>query len=459
MFSRLAQFPALSISAARFCPHPCGRTCGAGGPQQVAAAPAPPRPAAATSRASASASARHTEGNGTGRGASPQADRERPPQIYTGTLPPTTPRAHLSRGVGAAGAPGARFPQGATLGLRQEALAVQRGFDKARIAVELHQVEDLRRRRRAVSCRERSASRRERSASRQGSRPGPGAWVHPQLWRRAPSPSLPHAPPPSPSFTVDSRLLSDPRPAPTFNRVPASRFALFPTPPPPSLPLRLRPWIWPRLCSAQLPSEATPFIPGPAPWDSSPEAAGPGTCPVAVLPALPRRARPACRCSRGSAPGWTGTPGRCYGPPELTGGGTDRRLGAWLRAWSHLSQPQLPLHPTCWVSLAGICWKRSQAFQKVTFSALNSFFRNSWGWGEGGGRWRPRDLVRGCGQRDWDRKRAQRLNQTDRWDQIQRHIEGKKRQREGNFPVRRRAMSAKEMLDEEADRGVQIWPA
>ena len=231
MFSRLAQFPALSISAARFCPHPCGRTCGAGGPQQVAAAPAPPRPAAATSRASASASARHTEGNGTGRGASPQADRERPPQICTGTLPPTTARAHLSRGVGAAGAPGARFPQGATLGLRQEALAVQRGFDKARIAVELHQVEDLRRRRRAVSCRERSASRRERSASRQGSRPGPGAWVHPQLWRRAPSPSLPHAPPPSPSFTVDSRLLSDPRPAPTFNRVPASRFALFPTPP------------------------------------------------------------------------------------------------------------------------------------------------------------------------------------------------------------------------------------
>lgn len=39
--------------------------------------------------------------------------------------------------------------------------------------------------------------------------------------------------------------------------------------------------------------------------------------------------------------------------------------------------PQLPLPPTCWVSLAGICWKRSQAFQKVTFSALNSFFRNS----------------------------------------------------------------------------------
>ena len=78
---------------------------------------------------------------------------------------------------------------------------------------------------------------------------------------------------------------------------------------------------------------------------------------------------------------------------------------------------------------------------------------------EGGGRWRPRDLVRGCGQRDWDRKRAQRQNQIDRWDQIQRHIEGKKRQREGNFPVGRRAMSAKERLDEEADRGVQIWPA
>ena len=196
MFSRLAQIPALATSAARSCPHPCGRTCGAGGPQQVAPAPAPPRPAAATSRASASASARHTEGTGTARSASPQADRGRPPQICTETPPPTTTRAHLSRGVWAAGAPGARFPQRATLGFRQEALAVQRGFDEARIAVELHQVEDLRRRRRAVSC-------------RQCSRPGPGAWLRRQLRGRAPSPSLPQAPPLSPSFTVDSRLPSD----------------------------------------------------------------------------------------------------------------------------------------------------------------------------------------------------------------------------------------------------------
>lgn len=52
--------------------------------------------------------------------------------------------------------------------------------------------------------------------------------------------------------------------------------------------------------------------------------------------------------------------------------------------------------PTCWVSLAGICWKRSQAFQKVTFSALNSFFRNSWR--GGGGSQRHRDPVRRCGQ-------------------------------------------------------------
>jgi hypothetical protein len=58
--------------------------------------------------------------------------------------PPPASRPHLPGGVGAAQARGARFPQGATLGLGQEALAVQRGFDKAGIAVELHQVEDLR---------------------------------------------------------------------------------------------------------------------------------------------------------------------------------------------------------------------------------------------------------------------------------------------------------------------------
>lgn len=45
------------------------------------------------------------------------------------------------------------------------------------------------------------------------------------------------------------------------------------------------------------------------------------------------------------------------------------------------------------------------------------------------GRWRPRDLVRRCGQRDWDRKRAQRPSQTDRWDQIQRHREEKEAER------------------------------
>lgn len=44
----------------RSCPHPCGRTCGAGGPRgprPSAAAPAPPHRSAVTSRASASASA------------------------------------------------------------------------------------------------------------------------------------------------------------------------------------------------------------------------------------------------------------------------------------------------------------------------------------------------------------------------------------------------------------------
>ena len=175
---------------------------------------------------------------------------------------PTTPRAHLSRGVWAAGAPGARFPQRATLGLRQEALAVQRGFDEARIAVELHQVEDLRRRRRAVSC-------GGHSASRQGSRPGPGAWLHRQLRGRAPSPSLPQAPPLSPSFTVDSRLPCDPRPAPTFSRAPASRSALFPTPSPPSLTLR--------------PLDLAPPLPRPAPFRGDapyprPRPLGPLTC-------------------------------------------------------------------------------------------------------------------------------------------------------------------------------------
>lgn len=41
-------------------PHPCGKTCGAGGPQspqRKSGAPIPPRPVAATSRASASVSA------------------------------------------------------------------------------------------------------------------------------------------------------------------------------------------------------------------------------------------------------------------------------------------------------------------------------------------------------------------------------------------------------------------
>ena len=124
---------------------------------------------------------------------------------------------------------------------------------------------------------------------------------------------------------------------------------------------------------------------GHSPQDRPPEAAVPETCPAGARPAPPRQARPDGRCSLGSAPGWTGTPGRCCGPPELAeGGGTG---GVGQGAWPQFPSPQpsapAPPSPTCWVSLAGICWKRSQAFQKVTFSALNSFFRNSWEGKEG----------------------------------------------------------------------------
>lgn len=86
----------------------------------------------------------YREGAGTRPGPNPHADRGQPPQICTGPLDPTAPRPHLSCSLRAAEARGAWFPQGAPLGLRQEALAVQRGLDEARIAVELHQVEDLR---------------------------------------------------------------------------------------------------------------------------------------------------------------------------------------------------------------------------------------------------------------------------------------------------------------------------
>lgn len=149
-FSRLSQSPGPLCSVARSCPHPCGRTCGAGGPQgpqQAAAAPTPPHPAAATSRASASASA------GTGKMLAPGWALARtqtlgnPCRSALGPLPPTDPRPHLPRGFWAAEARGTRFGQGAPLSLREETLAVQRGLDKARIAVELHQIEDLRSRR------------------------------------------------------------------------------------------------------------------------------------------------------------------------------------------------------------------------------------------------------------------------------------------------------------------------
>lgn len=147
----LPRLPTPLISAARSCPHLCGRTSGVGGPQgpqQEAAAPTPPRPAAATFRASASASARYREATGTGPGPTRRQTVGTPSQICTRSPAPTGRRPHLSRGVRAAKARRARFPQGATLGLRKEALAVQRGFDEACIAVKLHQVEDLRNRRR-----------------------------------------------------------------------------------------------------------------------------------------------------------------------------------------------------------------------------------------------------------------------------------------------------------------------
>lgn len=66
----------------------------------------------------------------------------------------------------------ARFSQRAPLRLRQEALAIQRGLDKARIAVELHQVEDL------------------KDVGRNGEREGQVAELTPRPRDPGPAPSL-----------------------------------------------------------------------------------------------------------------------------------------------------------------------------------------------------------------------------------------------------------------------------
>lgn len=87
--------------AASPCPHPCGRTCAAGGHPahpQMAAAPTPPRPAATIFQASASVSVGSTRGNAGKVQADPHpwaAPASRGPPSRTG-------RQHLPCSVGAA---------------------------------------------------------------------------------------------------------------------------------------------------------------------------------------------------------------------------------------------------------------------------------------------------------------------------------------------------------------------
>lgn len=97
------------------------------------------------------------------------------------------------------------------------------------------------------------------------------------------------------------------------------------------------------------------------------------------------------------------------------------------------------------MSLAGICWKRSQAFQKVRFSALNSFFRNSWGggggWGKGGDRVTETqlgDVVKEIGI-ETQGEGAKPDRQTGSYPVAQGENERQKQgQREAKFPAGRR---------------------
>lgn len=185
-----------------------------------------------------------------------------------------------------------------------------------------------------------------------------------------------------------------------------------------------------------------------------------GTCPVGGRPAPPHRARPAGRCSLGSVPGWIGTPGRCCGPPELAGAGETGEGQGHCPGPGPTSLPQLTLPLTCWVSLAGICWKRSQAFQKVTFSALNSFFRNSWSRLEKGKAVKShRDCSQGMWSRDWDR--AKKPSQTDSARETER---GRSRGTERKWEAKRSKISCwekrkrvqRKAVEKAADRGVPL---
>lgn len=241
----MPKLPPRPCSEANSRPHPCGRTCGAvgpQGPQPAAAAPTPPHPEAATSQASASASAgtrkmlarvwalARTQTVGNPRTSAP------------GPLLPTCPSPHLSGGIWAAEAREARFRQGASLRLRQEALAVQRGLDKACVAVELHQVEDLRNVHQGGKPESHARSPGLAGPQNRASLPPPGP-RHLLYLSYVPSLAL-HG-----SF----RYLPLTAPCHRIYLARCPRPNLSPSPLHPT-PFRLSPWVWPRLCSTELPS-------------------------------------------------------------------------------------------------------------------------------------------------------------------------------------------------------------